>query len=60
MTSVRVGSKRTGPTPTITKPHLDEVRDVKPKALRPHKDMVLDWTIVCRTGHSNRRRGPRG
>jgi hypothetical protein len=33
---------RTGPTPTITKPDLDEVRDVKPKALLPYKVVVLD------------------
>src|SRR5262249_60890339 len=30
------------PTPTITRPDLDEVRDVKPKALRPYKVIVLD------------------
>ena len=29
-------------TPTITRPDLDEVRDVKPKALRPYKVVVLD------------------
>ncbi len=33
---------RTSPGPTITKPDLDEVRDVKPKALRPFKVVVLD------------------
>ena len=32
----------TSPGPTITKPDLDEVRDVKPKALRPFKVVVLD------------------
>ena len=35
-------AERTGPTPTITRPDLDEVRDVKPKALRPYKVVVLD------------------
>jgi hypothetical protein len=30
------------PTPTITRPDLDEVRDVKPKALRPYKVVVQD------------------
>jgi hypothetical protein len=35
-------AERTGPTPTITKPDLDEIRDVKPKALRPYKVVVLD------------------
>ena len=30
------------PTPTITRPDLDEVRDVKPKALRPYRVIVLD------------------
>jgi len=30
------------PTPTITKPDLDDVRDVKPKAPRPYKVVVLD------------------
>jgi ATP-dependent Clp protease adaptor protein ClpS len=28
--------------PVVTKPDLDEVRDVKPKALRPYKVVVLD------------------
>ncbi len=28
--------------PTITKPDLDEVRDVTPKALRPYKVVGLD------------------
>jgi ATP-dependent Clp protease adaptor protein ClpS len=32
----------TSPGPTITKPDLDEVRDVQPKALRPFKVVVLD------------------
>jgi hypothetical protein len=32
------------PTPTITKPDLEDVRDVKPKALRPYKVVVLDWS----------------
>jgi len=31
-------------TPTITRPDLDEVRDVKPKALLPYKVVVLNWT----------------
>jgi hypothetical protein len=30
------------PTPTITRPDLGEIRDVKPKALRPYKVVVLD------------------
>src|SRR5438552_13166432 len=34
--------KRTGPTPTITKTYLDEVRDVQSKALRRYKVVVLD------------------
>jgi len=29
-------------TPTITRPDLDDVREVKPKALRPYKVVVLD------------------
>ena len=33
---------RSETTPTITKPDLDEVRDVKPKALLPYKVVVLD------------------
>jgi ATP-dependent Clp protease adaptor protein ClpS len=34
----------TGPftTPTITRPDVDEARDVKSKALRPYKVVVLD------------------
>ncbi|MCC6179218.1 MAG: ATP-dependent Clp protease adaptor ClpS [Chloroflexi bacterium] len=31
-----------GPAPTITRPDLDEVRGVAPKALRPYKVVVLD------------------
>ena len=30
------------PGPTTTKPDLEDVRDVRPKALRPHKVIVLD------------------
>ena len=30
------------PTPTITRPDLERDQDVKPKALRPHKVIVLD------------------
>ena len=37
----------TSPGPTITKPDLDEVRDVQPKALRPFKVVVLDCS--CHT-----------
>jgi hypothetical protein len=33
---------RATPTRTVTRPDLDEVRDVKPKALRPFKVVVLD------------------
>jgi len=33
---------RSESTPTMTKPDLDEVRDVKPKVLRPFKVVVLD------------------
>ena len=32
------------PTPTITRPDLDQDRIVQPKALRPYKVVVLDWT----------------
>jgi ATP-dependent Clp protease adaptor protein ClpS len=35
-------AERPGPTPTITRPDLDRDQDVKPKALRPHKVVVLD------------------
>jgi len=34
--------ERTGPTPTITKPDLERIRAVVPKALRPYKVVVLD------------------
>jgi hypothetical protein len=37
-------SSNAAPTPTITRPDLDEIRDVKPKALLPYKVVVLDWT----------------
>jgi hypothetical protein len=37
-------AERTGPTPTITRPDLDRDQDVKPKALRPYKVAVLDWS----------------
>ncbi len=32
------------PTPTITRPDLERDQDVTPKALRPYKVVVLDWT----------------
>jgi hypothetical protein len=32
------------PTPTITRPDLDRDQRVQPKALRPYKVVVLDWT----------------
>lgn len=35
------------PTPTITRPDLDRDQDVKPRALRPFKVVVLDWTTMC-------------
>jgi hypothetical protein len=41
---MRTIAERTGPTPTITRPDLDEIRDVKPKALLPYKVVVLVWT----------------
>jgi hypothetical protein len=34
----------TAETPTITRPDLDRDRVVTPKALRPHKVVVLDWS----------------
>jgi hypothetical protein len=44
---LEVWAERTGPTPTITRPDLDEVRDVKPKALRPYKVVVMESTTMC-------------
>jgi len=41
------------PTPTITRPDLDRDQDVTPKALRPYKVIVLDWTTVCSIGPSD-------
>jgi hypothetical protein len=38
-------AQRPGSTPTTTRPDLDRDQDVKPKGLRPHKVVVLDWTI---------------
>jgi ATP-dependent Clp protease adapter protein ClpS len=35
-------AERPGSTPTITRPDLDQRRDVLPKALRPYKVVVLD------------------
>src|SRR3954447_2124274 len=35
-------AERTGPTPTITRPDLDRDQRVQPRALRPHKVVVLD------------------
>jgi hypothetical protein len=32
------------PTPTITRPDLDRDQRVQPKALRPYKVVVLDWS----------------
>jgi len=32
------------PTPTITRPDLERDQDVQPKALRPYKVVVLDWS----------------
>ena len=37
----------TSETPTITRPDLDRDQDVKPKALRPYKVVVLDCS--CHT-----------
>jgi hypothetical protein len=42
----------TAETPTITRPDLDRDQDVTPKALRPYKVVVLDWTTVCSTSWS--------
>jgi|tagenome__1003787_1003787.scaffolds.fasta_scaffold19685214_3 hypothetical protein len=42
-------AERPGPTPTIARPDLDRDQDVKPKGLRPHKVVVLDWSTVCST-----------
>ena len=41
-------------TPTITRPDLDRDQDVQPRALRPHKVVVLDWTTVCTTRRAGR------
>jgi hypothetical protein len=37
-------AERPGSTPTITRPDLDRDQDVKPKGLRPHKVVVLNWS----------------
>src|SRR5690242_9071782 len=37
-----VRAERTGPTPTITRPDVERDQRIQPKALRPHKVVVLD------------------
>jgi len=39
-----LSAERIGLTPTITRPDLDRDQDIVPKALRPYKVVVLDWT----------------
>ncbi len=39
-------------TLTITKPDLDQIRDVQPKAPQPYKVVVVDWSTIhtlCRS-----------
>jgi hypothetical protein len=38
-------------TPTIARPDLDRGQRVQPKALRPHKVVVLDWTTRVAQAH---------
>lgn len=39
---LKVWAEHTGPTPTITRPGMDQDQTILPKALRPYKVVVLD------------------